>query len=325
MRIGIDIMGSDRPPQILLDAVFQTARQLPPSTHLLIIAGADYLKDYESQRNSTDCNIQFCKAGESIEMKDDPLSSLRSKKHSSLVTGLKLLKKNAIQAFVTAGNTGALIAGSRLILPSLPQIQRPALLALLPTQTGKVAVIDVGGNVSCKVQNLIQFAEMGAAFMQCSENIANPRIGLLNIGIESKKGTAAVQQAYQLLSEKSKNSFSFSGNIEGRDVFKGIVDVLVTDGFTGNVLLKTSEGVAHLILDYLKKKLQLTNALAIKEIQSQFNYSEYPGAIVLGVDGIVIKCHGDASPKAMHQSIKMAYNLLEKRLINKIKASLSEN
>lgn len=332
MRIGIDVMGSDRSPHVLFEAVIQAAKQLPPSITLIVIVNEEFVKQFSEHlarvmpNDGSVCAIQFCIAHELIEMRDNPLISLRSKKRSSLVIGLKLLKKKAIDAFVTAGNTGALIAGSRLLLPALPHIKRPALLAVLPTQKGKVAIIDVGGNVSCKVQHLIQFAEMGVAYMQCSENIQLPKVGLLNIGIESKKGTANVQQAYQILEDQHKENMHFIGNIEGRDVFKGEVDVLVTDGFTGNVLLKTSEGVAHLILDYMKKNLSLFNNShlqpAFQELQHHFNYAEYPGAIVLGVEGIVIKCHGDASTLAMLHSIKGAFNLLQNQLINKIKETL---
>lgn len=320
MRIGIDVMGSDRSPQVLYEATLKAAAQFQEDVELFVIATDEYIRQFALKTHPN--TVSFIHSSEVIDMRDEPLASIKNKKRSSLVTGIKLLKKKTIDAFVTAGNTGALIASSRLMLPSLPRIRRPALLAVLPTQTGKVAIIDVGGNVSCKAQHLISFAEMGVAYMQCLENVDLPKVGLLNIGIESKKGTLDLQEAYRILSSYPKNEFHFLGNVEARDVFKGQVDVLVTDGFTGNVLLKTSEGVANLVLESIKKNLSITDQNSFQSLQKYFNYTEYPGAIVLGIEGIVIKCHGEASPSAMFHSIKSAKNLVERNLLKKIKQKL---
>lgn len=331
-------MGSDRSPELLFEAVIQAAKQFDPTYSLVVFASQEYLSRFSLLANSIFGNanksakVEFYLAPDFINMRDEPLS-IRHKKNSSIVLGLKQLKKKYLDAFVSAGNTGALIAASRLILPALPNIRRPALLASLPTETGHVAVVDVGGNVSCKAHQLVQFAEMGAAYQRCKEGLEVPRIGLLNIGVESKKGTEQVRQAYQMLKQMEQDSqtsqngrIQFIGNIEGREVFQGKIDVLVTDGFTGNVLLKTAEGVAAFILQTIKKNIdflsghQFQNTLL--KMQRHFNYSEYPGAIILGVERVVIKCHGDSSTQAMLSGIKGAASLVEKRLIQKVKTHL---
>lgn len=334
-------MGSDRSPQVLFEAVIQAAKQLDSTATLTVIATPELIDSFSSLiphllggHSISSAKVNFVPAPDVINMHEEPLTAFKSKKGSSLIIGMKLLRKKTLDAFVTAGNTGALITCATLMMSPLPNIQRPALLATLPTESGNVAVIDIGGNVLCKAHHLVQFAAMGAAFQRCREGIEIPRIGLLNIGVESKKGTAVVRHAYRILSElvekdiaSGKERIQFIGNIEGRDVFQGKVDVLVTDGFTGNVLLKTSEGVASFILEYIKKNLghvptqQFQHGLA--QLQRHFNYAEYPGAIVLGIDGVVVKCHGDATSKAMLNGIKGAANLVEKRLVEKIKAELA--
>lgn len=215
------------------------------------------------------------------------------------------------------------------MLPMLPGIERPALLATLPTKKGRIAVIDVGGNIYCKAHHLVQFAQMAGAYKLCIEAIACPVVGLLNIGVESKKGTHELRKAYQLLKKQSiaskgQPSMQFIGNIEGREIFDGALDILVTDGFTGNVLLKTTEGAASFILNYL---LSSTKGLLREEmtgvfdnLQHKFGYEEYPGAIVCGIEGILIKCHGNASTNAIVNSVNEAIHLVKKKFIAQMKS-----
>lgn len=334
MLIGIDLMGSDRSPQVLFDAVIQAAKQFDSSVTFVVFTtqeAVDALSDLQKQVTGSFsiARIKFELVQDVITMRDEPVQSIRQKKNSSLVQGIRLLKKKGLDAFVTAGNTGALIACATLTLPLLPGIRRPALLATLPTEEGQVAVLDVGGNVLCKAAHFVHFAELGAAFQRIHFGLAAPRIGLLNIGNESKKGTLEHRQAYQLLQTLSNNKphLQFIGNIEGREVFQDKVDVLVTDGFTGNVLLKTSEGVAFFILDFLRRSLATSPVSQVQHIlqqlQAHFSYTEYPGAILLGVDGVVVKCHGDSSSKAMYNSIKAAATYVEQQLIVKLKAELT--
>ena len=235
-------------------------------------------------------------------MNEDPLVAIRRKKDASLVVGMGLLAKKQIDAFVTCGNTGALIACARLFLPLLSGVTRPALLVSLPTKTGLVSVLDVGGNISCKAQDFVQFALLGAAYQRTIHGVKHPRVGLLNIGVESKKGTAELRQAYELLQQT--DGIHFVGNVEGRNIFTGVIDVLVTDGFSGNVMLKTAEGVASLILDALNA------AEDYSALRKQFNYTEYPGAIVCGVEGVAMKVHGNATAETLLVSILSAPNIV---------------
>jgi glycerol-3-phosphate acyltransferase PlsX len=327
-------MGSDTSPQVLFEAVLQAVDLLESSDTLVIFATRDVVDSlsvnlFLNKKNQ----IEFRIVKDVISMSDEPLLAVRQKKKSSIVLAIKELKKRSLDAFVSAGNTGALIATCALYLTKFPGIQRPALLAVLPTQKSSVAVIDVGGNISCKAHHLAQFAEIGSAYQACNLDILAPKVGLLNIGTESKKGTLEVRQAYEMLKDKQnendlkglKRKMEFVGNIEGKDVFQGKVDVLVTSGVTGNVLLKTAEGVASFIFDELANS---QNAFSnegkkyFEKLQGQFNYAEYPGAIISGIDGIVIKCHGYATARAMYNSIKGAITLHRKDFLSKIKDRL---
>lgn len=329
MRIGIDLMGSDTSPKVLFEAVERAAELLGPTHMLLIVAMQDVI-DHIAPRaqllneRHTAARIEFHQARDVITMGDEPLTGIRHKKESSLVKTVRLLRKRNVDAIVTAGNTGALIALSTLSLPHLPGIKRPALLALIPTEKGPVAVLDVGGSVYCKAKHLIQFAQMGAAYQRASHGVDKPRVGILNIGVESKKGTSEHQEAYQILKEQGKgDQFVFVGNVEGREIFQGHVDVLITDGFTGNVLLKTIEGTSAYILDYIRKTSEGKMDSIVKGLKKHLDYTEYPGAIVAGVDGVVVKCHGNATPNSFFHSIKGAAHLVERQLVSKMKAQLS--
>lgn len=324
-------MGSDRSPKILFEAVQQAAKILDPSCLLVVIATHSAINDIKQLYAVDSANspsILFHPVSDTIAMSEDPIAAVSRKKESSLVVGIRLLKKQRIDAFVSLGNTGALVTSAALNLPKLPGVQRPALLVVLPTMTGSVAVLDVGGSVASKAHHLVQYAYMGAAYQRCNEGIETPAVGLLNIGVEAQKGTSTVRQAYQTLQDYSNQdtSIKFVGNVEGRDLFQGKIDVLVTDGFTGNVLLKTTEGVSSFIFDYIQEALENTPEGKLREafqdLKRYFSRSEYPGAILCGVEGIVIKCHGDSSTKALINGIKGAATLVEKQLIAKLKAQL---
>ncbi|MFV0340587.1 MAG: phosphate acyltransferase PlsX [Parachlamydiaceae bacterium] len=332
MRIGIDLMGSDHSPLALFDGVVQAAKMFPAASFVLFVdkesasSLQDLLKPLQKFGGPL-ASIQFHIAEQVVSMHDDPMSAIRHKKKSSMILGIKELKRKALDAFITSGNTGALMASATLTLPLLPSVRRPGLLASLPTERAPLAVLDVGSYLLCKAEHLVNFAKIGSVYQRVYNKILKPRVALLNIGSESKKGTAEHQKAYQLLKEEAaKEEYEFLGNVEGREVFQGKVDVLVTDGFTGNVFLKTTEGVASFILEFLKKSSSAAPSThlqhLIQELQSHFSYAEYPGAVLLGVDGIVIKCHGAASSKALFNAIKAAIVYVEGDLIEKIKHSL---
>lgn len=315
-------MGSDSSPVLLFSAVIQAAEDLGADDSLIVFATSPVIKEIQSEGNIPSV-IHFHAVTQEITMEDDPLKVVRRKKDASIPVGISLLKDQQIDAFVSAGNTGALITSATLLLPMLPNIKRPALLAVLPSLDGSVAVIDVGGNVSCKSEHLLQFVQMGIAYQRSVLGIDHPRVGLLNIGVESGKGTPELRDTYQALQQSNVN---FIGNVEGRDVFNGKIDVLITDGFTGNVLLKGSEGISSFIFDYLQRALANESSetlhSALNVIQNHFDYAEYPGAIVCGVDGIVVKCHGDSSPKAVLSGIRGAITLVQNNLIKNIHSQL---
>jgi glycerol-3-phosphate acyltransferase PlsX len=314
-------MGSDTPPQFLYEAVVKAALQFGNSYTFIVLATPLIQEEMRSTITGLE-NIRFHTASDEITMNDEPLTAIRRKKGASLVVGVKLLKKKLLDALVSCGNTGALVAASALTLTKLPHIKRPALLAVLPAET-PLAVIDVGGNVSCKAHHLVQFAAMGSAYQRSLLALEAPRVGLLNIGVEFKKGTRELRQAYQHLQAHEKElKIKFLGNIEAREVFQGKVDVLVTDGFTGNVLLKSIEGASTFILESLAKNSDSKFQEVLKEEQKRFHYAEYPGAIICGIDKIVIKCHGNATANALFNSIKGAVKMGEVQLIEKMKREL---
>jgi len=306
IRIGIDLMGSENSPQILLQTTKSLASELPPHVQLIAI-GAPHLAD--------DAGLPYVSASETIEMDESPLAAIRRKSDASLCVGLRMLKEKKIDGFVSAGNTGALVCSAKMTLSMMPGLLRPALLALMPTQRRPIAVLDVGANVQCRAAHLLQFALMGAAY-QRARQIPLPSVGLLNVGSEAVKGTSQLRLAYQLLqreAEQAEPFFRFAGNIEGKEVFNGGIDVLITDGFTGNVFLKTAEGLANLVLDKLNQNLpqnildQMQDQLI--DLKRHLHYAEYPGALVCGVQGIVIKCHGYSSPEAFASGIREAIRI----------------
>lgn len=317
-------MGSENSPLVLFQGVAKAAQNFSHA-HFILLATPDVIRQIQQQADSyvIPSSIIFQPISQVIEMKDEPLSSIRQNKNSSLIIGLQLLKDRQVDAFVTAGNTGALIVAATLLIPLFKQIKRPALLANLPTKKGKVTIIDVGGTVNARVGHLMQFAEMGIAYQQCL-GVNYPRVGLLNIGVESKKGTLEVRRAYNLL--RGRPNIDFVGNVEGREVFQGNVDVLITDGFAGNVLLKTAEGVYSFILDQLKQVLETVSLGNEEEIyrmlKTQFDYEEYMGAILCGIDGLVVKCHGATDSNGLYNAIQGACEAIKSNFIGKIKGIL---
>lgn len=324
-HIGVDLLGSDVPPGDLLQAVLAFCKELDPSVQLTLFG----TKALFSGIRPLAGKVFFHAVKEFIAMDDSPLTAIRRKKESSMCVGIRLLKGGHLQAFISAGNTGALMACSRIELPPLLHVERPALLTLLPTRNKEIAVLDVGANTSYKAKHLIQFAAMGVAY-QRSRGVELPTVGLLNIGSEAKKGTPELQRVYnQLLAgSKKSSSYTFSGNIEGRDVFQGEIDVLVTDGFTGNVFLKTAEGIAAVILEELEcssiEECSPRTKGILAELRQRLHYAEYPGALLCGVEGIVIKCHGSSSPQSFLRSITTATRLAQHRFLDQVKKELKK-
>ena len=313
-RIGIDLMGSDNAPLSLLQTASSFVGKIPANIELLAIGSAEYA-------NASPIPYEIAK--QTIEMEESPLIALRKKKDASLCVGLRLLKEGKIHAFVSAGNTGALISAAKMILGVFPGLLRPALLALMPTKKRPVAVLDVGANLQARASHLIQFASLGIAY-QKAKGIDSPRFGLLNIGSEAVKGTSEIRTAYRALQAHP----SFVGNIEGKSVFEGDVDVLITDGFTGNIFLKTAEGIASLILDRLQSHIPQESLQRLdphlKDLQRHLHYAQYPGALLCGVKGPVIKCHGYSTPKAFANGVLGAIEFASSGFIQILESQLGK-
>jgi phosphate acyltransferase len=306
--IGIDLMGSDEDSSLLLTSLIPILNDFKNSAHFVLFG--------EEKNRSLLASIPFISyqiSPEVVLMGEDPLLAVRRKKKSSLHTAMKALKTKTIQAFISMGNTGALMATARIHLKTLPKISRPALLTLIPSKNKETVILDVGANSECKSSHLVGFAAMGVAY-QKARGIENPSAGLLNIGEEAVKGPPELQKAYKAL---AKAYPFFHGNIEGRDAFEGVVDVLVTDGFTGNIFLKTSEGIARVLLETLSDHADL------KHLKKRLDYSEYPGALLAGVNGIVIKCHGTANSASFPHSLTSAITLLKRNFIETLEKEIS--
>ena len=322
-------MGGDFYPDVNINAAILAVKEFPVS--VVLVGNKPVLeKKINLIKNFPHDKISIVHADEVIEMKDSPAKAFRTKKNSSIHIGLKLVKQQAAHAFVSAGNTGAVLTGSTLILGRLKGVERPALAAALPSEKKPFILVDIGSNVDCKPSHLVQFALMGNCFSKALFKNKSPRIGLLNIGEEEEKGNNLTLQANELL---AKVNFNFIGNVEGKDLTKGNADVVVCDGFIGNNILKFAEGISQLFRNFFKKeaKKSLFSLLgllllkpAFKRFKKEFDYDEYGGAHFLGVNGLSIIAHGSASEKALKNAIKVAYESLSSDLINNIESSLKD-
>jgi phosphate acyltransferase len=325
--MGGDVMRGDVQPQVIYDAVKLAASTIT-DCHFVLFAPEKFAKKAKPHLDLQKLPISFEISPQIITMQERPLIALKAKPNSSLVKGVKALHENKIDAFISCGNTGALIAASVIQLSHLPGSTRAALLATLPTQQGSLTVLDVGGNVVSKATELVQFAHLGSAYHRARYNVAKPKLALLNIGVESEKGTKELKEAYRLLQSMQNCPFSFKGNVEGRDVFAGGIDVLVTSGFAGNVFLKTAEGVADFVLASAEKKIAQNKSSApllpiIQELKANLSYEVSQGALIAGVDGIVIKCHGNSTERAIYNAILGTDELIKTKLIDKMRLKLT--
>ena len=308
IRIGVDLMGGDNSPEILLKALKEFV--FPKGIQIVFVGLPEYKQG----------SSHYIEAPEFIGMEEPPLSAIRKKKGASICVGLRALRDGKIDAFVSTGNTGALVSAAKLTLGMLPGVLRPVLLAQMPTKKGPVAILDVGASVQIKAANLVQFALIGTSFWN-DLGRDKPIVGLLNIGTEPLKGTSELRIAYHELQNYPSPPFRFAGNVEGRSVFDGNVDILITDGFTGNVFLKTAEGIANLILDRLEETLPKCELERIQpqiaDLSKHLHYSEQPGAIVAGVKKLVVKCHGYSTPKALIRGILGAFDHIHRNRVQK--------
>ncbi|MDF2590951.1 MAG: fatty acid/phospholipid synthesis protein PlsX [Clostridia bacterium] len=327
MRIAIDAMGGDHAPKSAVAGAIQAVKEYGVEVYLVGIK--EEIHKHMSEEDKSNEKITIIEASETITNDDVPVAAIKQKKDSSMVVGLKQVKEGSCDAFLSAGSTGAFLAGSLLKVGRIKGIDRPALSPLIPTTKGLCMIIDAGANLDSKPKNLQQFAIMGSIYMEKVMGIHNPRVGLLNVGTEEGKGNELTKQSFELLSQLNIN---FVGNIEARDVAEGICDVCVCDGFAGNVLLKTTEGVAQVIIDLLKDifmKNAVTKIAALmlkdglKTFKKKFDYKEVGGAPFMGIDGIMIKAHGSSDEKAIKNAVRQAKLLYDNKCLDIIRQEIS--
>jgi glycerol-3-phosphate acyltransferase PlsX len=326
-------MGSDHAPHAEIDGALAAARDFGVG---VILVGQSQKLEPELRRcgwrGDGDQGIELVEAPEVIAMDDPVATSVRRKKKSSLRIGTKLVDDGKADGFVSAGNTGAAMATAKMVIGTLPGVDRPALAALIPTKAARPCLLlDVGANSECKPHHLAQFAIMGDAYSRSVLGTIKPSVGLMSIGEEEAKGNDLTKEAFPLL--RQLRNINFVGNVEGRDVFSGAVDVIVTDGFTGNVMLKLSEGLTEAMLSMIKKELSISAVTkaggvlvkpAFRNIKKRLDYSEYGGAPLLGVSRIVVIGHGRSNARAIRNAIKSVKEFSENRAGERIEKGIAE-
>ncbi len=331
--IALDAMGSDRAPRPEVEGAIQAARHYGVRV-LLVGREATIRAELDRHPVAASLPLEVVHASEVISMQDKAARAMRAKRDSSMRVGLRLVREGRADGFVTAGNTGAAMATAKIVLGALPGVDRPALAAVFPTALGTAAILlDVGANVDCKPHNLEQFAVMGEIYFRSMFGTRfgtrRPRVGLLSIGEEETKGNELTREAFQLLKRLPLN---FVGNAEGRDLYSGQVDVVVADGFVGNVVLKTSEGVASLVRYALKESLRATitrqvgyllSRSAFTDFKKRLDHTEYGGAPLLGVKGVCIITHGSSNANAVKNAIRVASEFAGRRINLKIAKELA--
>ena len=331
MNILLDAMGGDNAPDANIKGALKAVNQIKATITLIgkeeIIRSK--IKEFTGKEiEEVSDRLKIKNATETIEMEDGPTDAIRHKKDSSMVVGFKMLKESEGDVFISAGNSGALLAGATLIVGRIKGIDRPALAGILPAYKSQLLLIDSGSNTNCKPTNLLQFAQMSTIYLRNTFGIQNPAVGLLNIGTEETKGNELVKESYHLLKEKSEElGINFIGNVEGIDAFSGKVDAIVTDGFTGNVFLKTAEGLGKFVKRTLSESLTqnifakigaIPCLPAINRFKKTMDYKSYGGALFLGVKKPVVKAHGSSDEKLFEFTIKQAEKFVENKAVDKM-------
>jgi phosphate acyltransferase len=328
ITIAIDAMGGDHGPHVTVPAAL-AALKADSQLNIVLVGLEDAIRaELKAHKASTSPNLRIHHSAEVVLMDESPQSALKNKKDSSMRVSINLVKSGEANACVSAGNTGALMATARFVLKTLPGIDRPAIASALPSEKGNTYMLDLGANADCTAEHLLQFAVMGAMLVSCVEHKANPTVGLLNIGSEDIKGNEVVKQAAELLRASHLN---FYGNVEGDDIFKGTTDLVVCDGFVGNVSLKTTEGLAHMMGKFLTQEFKrnwLTKIMALgampvlKAFKKRLDPRLYNGASFLGLRGIVVKSHGGADHIAFLHAIQVAIEEARSGVLNRITQQL---
>jgi phosphate acyltransferase len=322
VRIALDAMGTDRHPAVEVEGAVQALRDLPGGFELVLVGDRAAIEAALTRHEYDPTRLAVVHAPDRIEPGEPAVTAARRKPSSSIVVGLKLQKEGEADAFVSAGSTGAVMAASLFLFRALPGVDRPAVGTILPTTVQPSLLIDAGANVDCRPHQLLQFARLGAIYVEDVWQRPNPRVGLLNIGEEPEKGNELTVEAHRLLAASDLN---FTGNVEGRDVIRGTCDVLVTDGFAGNVLLKFYESIMSFMHGMLTTELAHNReaSLDIERLFAGFDYTDYGGAPLLGVNGVTIICHGGSPPRAVCNAIRVAIQSVESRVVGHIAKSVA--
>ena len=331
MAIAVDAMGGDSPLTVQIEASLQSISEL--GLEIVLVGAEDQIKEVLKQHTFDQNKLRIVNSTETVEMNDSPATALRQKKNSSIKVAVDLLATGEADAVVSAGNTGAAMATAKFVLKSVEGIERPAIATLMPSihRNHPFVLLDIGANTDCKPLYLFQFALMGDAYARTLLHLDNPRVALLNNGEEEGKGYLQLKETYDLLKQSTLN---FTGNIEGKSMFKDIVDVVVCDGFVGNIALKVAEGTFDFVRSVLREEVD-NNLLAkigyqamrrpFRALRQRADYSEVGGAPLLGVNGIVIICHGSSRVHTIRNAIKHAQECAEQKLNEKISLEVSEN
>ena len=339
MNIILDAMGGDNAPDATIKGAVKAAKEIESN---IILTGDEKIinqkvKEFYGKDNISEVasNISIRHTSEQIEMEDIPTQAIRQKKDSSMVVGFSMLKKGEGDVFISAGNSGALLTGATLLVGRIRGIDRPAMAPVLPAYHGKFLLMDAGANTNCKPLNLIQFAQMANIYLKSTLGVDNPRIGLLNIGTEETKGNDLTKETYKLLKENSAEyGINFVGNVEGRDCFSGEIDAVITDGFTGNVFLKSVEGIGKFVKTSLTESLMkniftklaaVPSLPAINNFKKMTDYKEYGGALFLGVKKPVVKAHGSSDERLFYTTIKQAENFVKCQAVEKMIQEFEKN
>lgn len=331
VSVAIDCMGGDHGPSVTVPAACAFLRRDPVAKMILVGDPAAIEPLIAKVEPAIGERMRIQPATQVVGMDEAPASAMRGKKDSSMRVAIDLVKSGEAKAAISAGNTGALMAISRFVLKTLQGIDRPAIATILPSQRGRTYMLDLGANVDCSAEHLLQFGIMGAMLVSAVEHKERPSVGLLNIGEEAIKGNDVVKQAGELLRTSGLN---FYGNVEGNDIYKGTTDVVVCDGFVGNVALKTSEGLAQMLATFLREEFK-RNALtklmalvampALNHFKRRVDHRQYNGAALLGLRGVVVKSHGSADAFAFEKAIERTVEAAGNRLIERISERLADH
>ena len=339
MKIILDAMGGDNAPEATIKGAVKAISEI--NSEIILVGNEETINKKvkeiygKESINQISNKIKIHNTTEEITMEDIPTQAIKHKKDSSMVVGFKLLKEGEGDVFISAGNSGALLTGATLLVGRIKGVDRPAMAPMLPSYKKGVMLVDAGANTNCKPINLLQFAQMANVYLQKIYNIEKPAIGLLNIGTEETKGNDLIKESYKLLKQEAEErGINFVGNIEGREAFSGEIDAVITDGFTGNIFLKTVEGLGKLVKRTLTESLKknilsiicaIPTMPAIKRFSKTMDYKEYGGALFLGVKKPVVKAHGSSDEKLFYYTIKQAEDFAKSGTVDIIKKEFEKN